>query len=173
MKKLLFSLAFLAFAAMTIVSCGGKSDPKSVATSFLTARNKMDYENAKKFGTPETGRMLAMLASFSSMVPDSSKNMIKGAKVEIKGEPKIEGDKCTLVATTTIGGEPKDETITLVKKDGKWLVNMSKDETMGGAGSEAPSTGSEAPATGADTEPSTAVPAEEAMPIDDSAKAAH
>jgi len=50
---------------------------------------------------------------------------------------------------------------------------MSKDETMGGAGSEAPSTGSEAPATGADTEPSTAVPAEEAMPIDDSAKAAH
>jgi hypothetical protein len=60
MKKLLFSLAFLAFAAMTIVSCGSKSDPKSVATSFLQARNKMDYENAKKFGTPETGKMLKL-----------------------------------------------------------------------------------------------------------------
>lgn len=153
MKKLLFSLAFVAFAAMTIVSCGSKSDPKSVATSFLTARNKMDYENAKKFGTPETGKMLDMLASFSSMVPDSVKNLTKDAKVEIKGEPKIEGDKCTVVATSTIGGDAKDETITLVKKDGKWLVNMSKDDM--GAGADAPA------------DASTAVPADEAMPVAD------
>jgi len=170
MKKILFSLAFVAFAAMAIVSCGGKSDPKSVAISFLEARNKMDYKTAKKYGTPETGKMLEMLESFSSMVPDSVKNLSKNSKVVIKGEPKIEGDKCTLVATNTIGGESKDENVTLVKKDGKWLVNMSKDDNGGGA--ENAAIEPETPATGAGAEDATAVPAEEAMPTEDSAKTA-
>ncbi len=163
MKKILFSLAFVAFAAMAIVSCGGKSDPKSVAISFLEARNKMDYKTAKKYGTPETGKMLEMLESFSSMVPDSVKNLSKNSKVVIKGEPKIEGDKCTLVATNTIG-------VTLVKKDGKWLVNMSKDDNGGGA--EDAAIEPETPATGAGAEDATAVPAEEGMPTEDSAKTA-
>jgi hypothetical protein len=171
MKKILFSLAIVAFAAMTIVSCGGKDDPKMVAKSFLEARNKMDYKTAKKFGTPETGRMLEMLESFSSMVPDSIKNLSKNSTVVIKGEPKIEGDKCTVVATTTIAGESKDENVTLVKIKGKWLVNMSKDDT--GAGAENAAIEPETPATDAGTEDATAVPAEEAMPVDDSAKAAH
>ena len=171
MKKILFSLAIVAFAAMTIVSCGGKDDPKMVAKSFLEARNKMDYKTAKKFGTPETGRMLEMLESFSSMVPDSIKNLSKNSTVVIKGEPKIEGDKCTVVATTTIAGESKDENVTLVKIKGKWLVNMSKDDT--GAGAENAAIEPETPATDAGTEDATAVPAEEAMPIEDSSKAAH
>ena len=171
MKKILFSLAIVAFAAMTIVSCGGKNDPKTVAKSFLEARNKMDYKTAKKFGTPETGKMLEMLESFSSMVPDSIKNLTKNSKVVIKGEPKIEGDKCTVVATTTIAGESKDENVTLVKIKGKWLVNMTKDDT--GAGAENAAIEPETPATDAAAEEATAVPAEEAMPIEDSAKAAH
>jgi hypothetical protein len=171
MKKILFSLAIVVIAAMTIVSCGGKNDPKTVAKSFLEALNKMDYKTAKKFGTPETGKMLEMLESFSSMVPDSIKNLSKNSTVVIKGEPKIEGDKCTVVATTTIAGESKDENVTLVKIKGKWLVNMSKDDT--GAGAENAAIEPETPATDAETEPSTAVPAEEAMPIEDSAKAAH
>ena len=171
MKKILFSLAIVAFAAMTIVSCGGKNDPKTVAKSFLEARNKMDYKTAKKFGTPETGKMLEMLESFSSMVPDSIKNLSKNSTVVIKGEPKIEGDKCTVVATTTIAGESKDENVTLVKIKGKWLVNMTKDDT--GVGAENAAIEPETPATDAAAEEATAVPAEEAMPIEDSAKAAH
>ena len=111
---------------MTIISCGSKSDPKEVATNFLNARNKMDYETAKKFGTDETDKMLDMTASLSSMIPDSVKELTKNAKVVIKGEPKIEGDKATVIAESTIGGDTKEETIDLVKKDGTWLVNMSK-----------------------------------------------
>lgn len=161
MKKLLFSFIAILAISLTIVSCGSKSDPKSVAKSFLEARNKMDYEAAKKFGTPETGKMLDMLASFSSMIPDSVKNLTKNAKVEIKGEPKIEGEKCTITAATTIGTETKDETVNLVMKDKKWLVNMSKDDMGGGAGTEAPAD-------------ATAVPAEEAMPVAaDTTTAAH
>jgi hypothetical protein len=167
MKKLLFSLAFLAFAAMTIVSCGGKSDPKSVAKSFLEASIKMDYKTAKKFATPETVKMLEMLESFPNMANDSLKNLAKNCKVIIKGEPKIEIDKCTVVATTIVGDQTKVYNITLERKENKWLVNMSKDDIF-------PLIfGSETPATGAETEPSTAVPAEEAMPIEDSSKAAH
>ena len=85
MKKILFSLAIVAFAAMTIVSCGGKNDPKTVAKSFLEASIKMDYKTAKKFATPETAKMLEMLESFPNMATDSLKNLAKNCKVVIKG----------------------------------------------------------------------------------------
>jgi len=166
MKKILFSLAFVAFAAIAIVSCGGKSDPKSVAIGFLEASIKMDYKTAKKFATPETGKMLEMLESFPNMANDSLKNLAKDCKVIIKGEPKIEGDKCSIVATAIVGDQTKVYNITLEKKDKKWLVNMSKDDIF-------PLVfGSEDPATGVGADDATAVPAEEAMPTEDSAKTA-
>ncbi|HPI54066.1 MAG TPA: DUF4878 domain-containing protein [Chitinophagaceae bacterium] len=133
MKKLVLSIVVVALAAFTFVSCGSKSDPKSVATSFLNARNSLDYETAKKFGTPETGKMIDMMASFSSMIPDSMKNESKKIKVEIK-DVKEEGDKATVTYSESI--KPGDQTLNLIKKDGKWLVNMTKDDMGPGASSE-------------------------------------
>ncbi len=131
MKKIVFSVVAFAFAALTIMSCGSKSDPKSVAIAFLNARNSMDYENAKKYGTAETGKMIDMMSSFSSMIPDSMKNEAKKIKVDIK-DVKEEGDKATVVYSESI--KPGDQTLNMVKKDGKWLVNMSKDDMGPGAG---------------------------------------
>jgi hypothetical protein len=154
MKKVIFSFVAVAFAALTIVSCGGsKSDPKAVATSFLNARNSMDYETAKKFGTPETGKMIDMMASFSSMMPDSMKNEAKKIKVEIK-DVKEEGENATVTYSESL--KPGDQTLKMVKKEGKWLVNMSKEDMGGGAAGEE---GATAPAEEAVTSDSTVAPA--------------
>jgi hypothetical protein len=153
MKKLVLSFVAVLFAAMAIVSCGGsKSDPKAVATSFLNARNSMDYEGAKKFGTPETAKMIDMMASFSSMVPDSMKNESKKIKIEIK-DVKEEGDNATVTYSESL--KPGDQTLKMVKKDGKWLVNMSKEDMGAGAGAAG--------------EEGAMAPTEEAVPAKDTA----
>lgn len=129
MKKLLLSIAAFALTAVIMVSCATKSDPKAVAENFTKALNNLDYETAKKYGTPETGKMLDMLASFSGMMPDSVKEQAKKNKVEVK-DVKEDGDKAKV---TVANGDKGEEVLDLVKKDGKWLVNMSKDEMGGGA----------------------------------------
>lgn len=142
MKKIILSIAAVAILAVSIISCGSKSSPKEVAVAFNKAMNNLDFEGAKKLGTPETGKMIDMLSSFSSMMPDSMKEETKKFKVEAKDEV-IEGDKATV---TISNGEKGEEKVSLVKKDGKWLVNMSK-EGMGGDGGIAtpPAEGGEMP----------------------------
>ncbi len=152
MKKLLLSVTAFTLISFAIMSCGSKSNPKDVSQNFLNALTKMDYESAKKYGTPETGKILDMLSSFSSMMPDSVKNKAKDVKVEIKNV-KEEGDKC--VVTYKNSEKNEDQTLNLIKKDGKWLVNMTKDETMG---------------AGEDNTPPADAPLEESAPMADSVK---
>jgi hypothetical protein len=154
MKKALLSILSVVLIAMTIASCGSKADPKGVALNYLNALKSLDYEGAKKFSTPETGKMLDMLSSFSSMMPDSMKEQAKNIKVEIK-EAKEEGDKC-VVKFVSSDKPDSEEVLNLVKKDGKWLVNMSKDDAQGGAATEPiegenPATDGEMPTGGNDS----------------------
>ena len=115
----------LPIAIVLFISCGGGDSPKSVAENFLKAMNKMDFETAKKYGSEDTGRLLDMMSGFAQMIPDSAR---EEKKVEIKDEI-IDGDKATV--TYTQSGEPGEQTLDLVKIDGKWKVAMSKDSMNG------------------------------------------
>jgi hypothetical protein len=117
------SLKHLASAALVVylAACGGGDSPKSVAENFLKALNKMDYETAKKYGSEDTGKLLDMMSGFAKMMPDSAR---RERSFEIKDE-KIEGDKATV--TYSEQGEEGDQTLNLVKVEGKWKVAMSKD----------------------------------------------
>ena len=77
---------------------------------------------------------------------DSLKEQAKNYKIEAKDE-KIDGDKATVTVTN---GEKGEEKLDLVKKDGKWLVNMSKEGMGAGEPAVAPVDGE--------------VPVDEAMP---------
>ena len=88
----------------------------------------MDFEGAKKYGTEDTNKMLDMLSGFAKMMPDSAR---KDVKTEITSE-KIEGDKATY--TYKEEGKDGEQTMNLVKVDGKWKVAMSKDDMNSGAG---------------------------------------
>lgn len=121
----------LAIAAL-IAACGGggASTPSQVAEQYLTALNKMDFDAAKKLGTEKTGQMLDMMAPMMKMMGDAAK---KEVGFKILGE-KIEGEKATV--TYRSDDKEADETLTLIQKDGKWLVDMAKEDNMGDAGAD-------------------------------------
>lgn len=126
----------VATAALVVwmTACGGSETPTSVADNFLKALNKMDYETAKKYGSEDTGKLLDMMSGFAKMMPDSAK---KEKSFEIKNE-KVDGNKATV--TYTESGEEGEQTLNLVKVDGKWKVAMSKDSMNGESSSDSGAT---------------------------------
>jgi len=146
----------LVAAVILFTACGGAGEsPKAVATKFITALEDKKFEDASSVATDETKQAVKMIESFASMMPADAK------KKEFEfGEEKIDGDKATVSYKEK--GTDKDQTVTLVKKDGKWLVSMSKEDMTGGPETE------EAPAEApVDT---TAAPATEAAPAATEAK---
>lgn len=144
----------LVAAVILFTSCGGEATPKSVAEKFVVAIEDKKFEEAEKLATPESKQVIDMLKGFSSMMPDSAKT-----KKEFEfGEEKVEGDKATV--SYKVKGSDKNQTVNLVKKDGKWLVAMSKAD-MGGGSQDAAATTEEPAATSVDTAaaPQTAAPA--------------
>ncbi len=135
MKKILISLSVILFAAVMLVSCS-KNDPKAVAQTWLTSFYQMDYEAAKKVSTDETKTFISQLQALSGMMPDSSKKEMKKVTVTVK-DVKEEGDKATVTYTTSAEAT-KEQKLKMVKKNGVWLVQFSKTDSMGdGAGEPA------------------------------------
>ncbi len=131
----------------TIIACGGGDKPKSVAENFLKAFNKMDYETAKKYGSEDTGKLLDMMSGFSNHMPDSVK---QEKSFEMKDE-KINGDKATVFYTAS--GEEGEQSLNLVKVDGKWKVAMSKDSMNDEEGSSMDSGATSTDTSSSETEP--------------------
>jgi hypothetical protein len=138
MKKLALVVATLLVGAIIFVSCKNNS-PKTAAEKFLNGLTHMDYEAAKSVSTADTKKTLDLLASFSSMIPDSVKAEAKKVKIVIKDE-KIEGDKATVTYTTSEDDHKMERKLYLVKggegekeNKGKWLVSYSKDDSMNGS----------------------------------------
>jgi Domain of unknown function (DUF4878) len=149
MKNLILIATFITTIILTSCGGGNSADPKEIARNFLVAMNKADYETAKKFGTDDTKKLLEMTSTFTAMLPDSVKKMSAAKKVEIIGEAKIDGEKA--VVSYKESDSPEAKSLNLVKKDGKWLVQQSKDNPDAST-----------PAVSDETVPATA---EEAVPI--------
>lgn len=134
MKKLLSSLIIIALCALTFASCNSNS-PKKVAEKWLTNFYHMDYKAAKETSTEKTKSVLDMLEQLGAMLPDSQKQNAKKIQITVK-DVKEEGDKAT--ATYTVSDEPQEKTIGLVKENGKWLVNYTKQDEMDEGNMEEP-----------------------------------
>jgi hypothetical protein len=126
MKKLLSSLAVIALCAMMFTSCNSNS-PKKVADKWLTSFYHMDYKGAKELSTEKTKGVLDMLEQLGTMVADSQKQNAQKIKINVK-DVKEEGDKATV--TYTISEDNQDKTIHLIKENGKWLVNYTKQDDL-------------------------------------------
>jgi len=118
----LLLLAFTGFLYM-LSGCSGGTKPGSVASSFLSAVNDKNYEAARKYSTPETGKLIDLMEQLQKM--SSATDSISTIDFEIVTE-KIDNDK----AVVTFKEKDSDElqTINLIKTDGKWLVNLSKQD---------------------------------------------
>lgn len=140
MKKILLSFSAIIIAAMMLASCS-KSSPKDVANTWLTSFYHMEYEAAKKVSTEETKTFISGLQSLSGMMSDSMKKDAKEIKIEIKDVKEVD-TLATVTYRLTKAGDAKDagndETLKLVKKDGKWLVQFSKNDASEEAMEEEP-----------------------------------
>lgn len=127
MKKhsLLLCLVALVFAA---VGCGDSNKPETVAEQFLNAIDSKDFEKAKTLSTEGTHKMLDLLKSFADQMPADAKKP-DPKKVS---ECKVEGDKGTCTYCCDEQGGSSE--LAVVKVDGVWKADMSKETLMGGEG---------------------------------------
>ena len=122
--KLRTILALLFF--VFLVSCqlfkGKTNTPEYVSQIFLEHIQRLEFEEAKALATEETKMMLTFFANITELVPDSQR--IPAAETDVVvHECIIQGE--TAQCSYTANG--KDQTIDLIKEDGKWLVDMKKE----------------------------------------------
>jgi hypothetical protein len=102
----------------TLNACKNLETPDKVASKFLDHISKKEFSEAKKLATSESATMIDMQESFSKMGGVATK------EAKIKNMMcKEEGEKAT--CDYTKDGEA--EKLDLIKKDGKWLVDMKKE----------------------------------------------
>src|SRR5438094_962558 len=116
---------FFIYFIIALVSGCSQNNPKTVAQKFLSASARMNYDEAKKYATPATAKLLDMLSATAEMTPDSVKKK-RDSNFEIIREY---GRNDTLsVILYHVKNSDSDQTLNVVKRDGKWLVNVSKEE---------------------------------------------
>jgi len=111
---------FIAIIAITLAGCKITREEAAmkVAREFLENINKNNFKKAKKLATEESKDAIEMLESFSKMNGSSTnRSVIDNLSCQ------LDGDKAT--CSYTENGEAK--TISLIEKDGKWLVEMKKE----------------------------------------------
>ncbi|HEX5001923.1 MAG TPA: DUF4878 domain-containing protein [Bacteroidia bacterium] len=124
MKTLRIEL-LIAFFGMLISlnGCSGGNKPSAVASSFLSAVNDKNYEAARKYATPETGKLIDLMEQLQKM--STATDSIAPVDFEVVSE-KIDGDKA--VVTFKEKGSDDSQTINLIKSNDKWLVSLSKQD---------------------------------------------
>jgi len=124
---LMLSVLFFAVCAVSCKTASQKENkPAAVATKFLNHLRMFEFDEARKYGTEATGKMLDM---FSMMLEMSKKNgkepdtPPKAIDIQVV-KTAIDGKNAVV---TYKNEEGKEQQLDLVKVKGKWLVNMKKE----------------------------------------------
>ena len=108
MKKILVILTL----TLTLFSCS--SGPETAAKNFSENMAKGKIDEAKKYATQSTGKLLDFVNAMgkSDVDPDFEFHFVKDSIVDNKAW------------VTAKNKEGKEDTIELVKIDGEWLVHL-------------------------------------------------
>jgi outer membrane lipoprotein-sorting protein len=118
-KETLMKKRFFVCGSVIIVllaGCSAASSPKAVVEKFYKAVEKNDTKAIAEVATPETAQTIAL---FGSMFQEAMK---ENGKFKI-GTETIDGDTAVV---TLVYENGKEETVDLVKVDGKWKVAIKK-----------------------------------------------
>ena len=118
------------FTIFSIVSCSSGDSPKAVAEKYLKAFGSADFEGAKKFATDDTDKLLDMMIGYSKLIQDTA---LEEKRFTIIRE-KIEGESATVFYTEE--GNTSEIPLSLLRVDGKWKVNMTKESLNSAEGGE-------------------------------------
>lgn len=101
------------FAFFVLIGCG--DSPQSVAKNFTENLAKGKISEAKKYATEPTGEMLDFASKIGAMPVNADFTFIYVDKT-------VEGEQATVRYKNSPDGQ--EETVKLVKIDGKWKVHM-------------------------------------------------
>jgi len=109
-------------SVILLFSCNMGNSPKKAAQNFLNAFNEKKFDEARKYSTPETIKLIDLMENLTKMT-ESTDSIVAG-KIEITSE-RIEGDSA-FVSFKEEGGT--EEVLKLLKVDGEWLVHITKQD---------------------------------------------
>lgn len=111
---------FCLLLGFLFIGCSS-NNPEKAASAFLNAFNENDYEEARKYSTAETIKLIDLMENLSNLSEEPEQ---KGT-FEIVNS-KIDGD--VAYVTYKEGNDPETIDIMLKKIDGKWLVHITKED---------------------------------------------
>lgn len=126
--KLLLTMKYLSFIFLLVVAaCSYPESPRPVAEQFLAALQNGDYDEASKYGTKETAKLLRQLKRMEEL--SHEKMEVSKGKITITSE-EIDGDKATIYFKEE--GSEAEQRLTLQKtildEKKQWRVVLSKHE---------------------------------------------
>jgi hypothetical protein len=128
MYNIKVKITTLLLAVLFITACSYPDSPKVVASKFLTAFQKHDFNEAAKYGTKETGKLLKQIERIEEL--DKEQLPLPSGLINIVSE-EIDGNKAVVFFKEQGNdGTGKEERLKLVKvktEEGvQWKVSLSK-----------------------------------------------
>ncbi len=121
-------IMFVALAAIFVLhACKTTDSPEKVTEKFMYHLASGEYEKAGELGTESTKQMMEMFKALESlggeeiMDQETKPERIKGIECEVDGD----------FAICRFEEEGEMAEVHLVKQDGKWLVDMKKENPFG------------------------------------------
>jgi len=128
MKNVISLFAVMILLGALVISCGSSpSTPEDVAKEFMS-RVEKGSSSALDLFSPELVQMIGKEKLQKSIEEQSAEIKKKGGikSVEVT-DLKIEGEEATMnVITNFNDGSSETEDMKMVKKDGDWLITISK-----------------------------------------------
>jgi hypothetical protein len=113
--------------AISFNACKTADSPEAVAEKFMNHLIAGEFSKAKEYGTESTKQMMQMFEALESLggetfaKDDAAPEKIKNIKCEVDGD--------TAICRFEENGEMSE--VALLKVDGKWLVDMKKENPFG------------------------------------------
>ena len=159
MKITFKKISFLVLSSLLVfaTSCASdESKAEEVTLKFLNSINEGDFKSAIEISDKKTGAMLTMVEGMVSGSEEAKAKIQKDKKdLKLKVIKTVVADTSAQVTYVDENStEKKEQTMDLVKQDGKWLVSVDKEKSKKEGSSNSNST-SEAEVPEATTEENT------------------
>ena len=123
---LLLLLSFTFLSSCKIFKKDDSKNPEAVVVKFLTFMGRLDFENAKLYGTAKTGQLLDIF-SYAVATAKKTDSINKFEKRDLK----VKVIKCEkqgdFAVVTYSSNQTQQDRIDLVKQNGKWLIDLKKE----------------------------------------------
>lgn len=124
MKKTIILLAFFTLSGF-LWSCGGnESKVRDCAQQYLDAAGNFRFDEARDFITEESNSKITIMENFLKMIPENEIQRNLPVTNTIQNIV-IEGDTATVNFESKSPLHTNNNTIKLVKKGHKWLVDLN------------------------------------------------